>query len=186
MKHLIKSTYIISLLLLSFCIQSCSKYEEGPKVSFYSKKKRVIGNWKIYSHSVDGKRLNDVEILSKGTLKCDFSNNYIDYTNTRYLTPYNWEFKEASYINRQEWYHREVDAVNTRYDCFIQYKTFYKYIDDGGDWEFSDDKKQIILKPYFGTISKISFDIKKLAYSEMRIVGKIDGKEHDITLTRND
>jgi len=186
MKHIIKSTFFISFLLLSFCIQSCSKYEEGPKVSLYSKKRRVIGTWEVYTHKVDGKSLGDIEILSKGTLKCDFSNNYFDYTNSRYLTPYSWEFKDASYIYNQEWYHTEIDANRSQYDCFKQYKRYYKYVSDGGDWEFSDDKKQIILKPYFGAVRKITLDIKKLAYNEMRMVGTIDGKEHDITFTRND
>lgn len=56
MKNLYIST-IISSLILSFT--SCKKYEEGPTLSFRSKKERVANTWIISKAIEDGEDVTD-------------------------------------------------------------------------------------------------------------------------------
>lgn len=51
-----KSIYLI--LIIAF-LYSCGKYEEGPKVSFKSRQKRIEGLWKIHKLTV-----NDIDSTS--------------------------------------------------------------------------------------------------------------------------
>jgi hypothetical protein len=45
---------IAVLLVVSFFVTSCRKYEEGPNVSLRSKKARVTNNWRIESAELNG------------------------------------------------------------------------------------------------------------------------------------
>jgi len=45
---------IAVLLVVSFFVTSCRKYEEGPNVSLRSKKARVTNNWRIESAQLNG------------------------------------------------------------------------------------------------------------------------------------
>ena len=52
-----KSKYLTLVLaaIMVLSIQSCSKYDEGPGLSFRSKKARLSGTWKQTKESVNGK-----------------------------------------------------------------------------------------------------------------------------------
>lgn len=50
MKHL----PIVWLLTLLSAITACTKYEEGPAISFRKAENKVEGNWQISSYTVDG------------------------------------------------------------------------------------------------------------------------------------
>jgi hypothetical protein len=63
MKNIIISLKIIIVFILIFTT-SCSKYEEGPIISFRSKEKRLINTWEIK------------EILRNGE-NCEFSGNSV-------------------------------------------------------------------------------------------------------------
>ena len=52
MKTIIKS--IIALILCSFILSNCNKYVDGPKVSFRSKKARLVGDWKVEKYTENG------------------------------------------------------------------------------------------------------------------------------------
>lgn len=56
MKNLIKS---FVLLLSVIALASCSKYEEGPLISFKSAEKRLLGLWEITEMKV-----NDIDMIS--------------------------------------------------------------------------------------------------------------------------
>lgn len=42
------------LMVLTICISSCSKFEDGPCISFKSKEKRLQGEWLLKYWTVDG------------------------------------------------------------------------------------------------------------------------------------
>ena len=46
---------LLVLVGVAFMLGSCGKYEEGPGISFRSKKARVAGEWKLVKSTVDGK-----------------------------------------------------------------------------------------------------------------------------------
>jgi hypothetical protein len=45
MKKLLFAIFIMATMTLTF--SSCGKYEDGPKISFASKKSRLAGDWKV-------------------------------------------------------------------------------------------------------------------------------------------
>jgi hypothetical protein len=45
---------LIVAVALVFSVQSCGKYDEGPGLSFRSKKARVAGTWKLSKSSTNG------------------------------------------------------------------------------------------------------------------------------------
>lgn len=45
---------IIALALFLFTVTACSKFEDGPKISFRSIKKRILGNYKIEYFAKNG------------------------------------------------------------------------------------------------------------------------------------
>ncbi|MCC7301608.1 MAG: hypothetical protein IT233_03105 [Bacteroidia bacterium] len=56
-----KKTIIWTLALLMFgsiAIVSCSKYEEGPKISLRTRKGRLAGDWKLTEMLVNGTAVN--------------------------------------------------------------------------------------------------------------------------------
>ncbi|HBF88305.1 MAG TPA: hypothetical protein DDX39_06645 [Bacteroidales bacterium] len=45
--------FLIKILLVSFLFVGCTKFEEGPKISLFSKAKRIIRTWEIeYVHDL--------------------------------------------------------------------------------------------------------------------------------------
>lgn len=89
----INTLYIV--FLMSFFVFSCSKYEEGPKISLLSKNKRISREWKVeYSvnlstnieHSADFQDWS-LEFIKDGTY-----NQTIVYGQTQTTITGNWEF----------------------------------------------------------------------------------------------
>lgn len=175
--------FTIALTTMALYLQSCSKYEEGPKISLYSKKKRVIGTWKVYVHSVDGVSVFNEVTTSTGELTCNNQTQKVQYRTTKRIAFYPWKFEKGSYSLNQEFIYKTVDQYNSAKQCFPLYKENSNFISEDGSWEFSDDKKQLILKPKSG--DNKTFDIKELSHGEIHIVGIIQGQKHDITLTRD-
>ena len=52
MKTIIKNTFVFTLILAMF--SSCSKFEDGPKISFRSIEKRIYGTYRIEYFSKNG------------------------------------------------------------------------------------------------------------------------------------
>jgi hypothetical protein len=62
---------ILGLLVLFFALSSCKKYEDGPTISFLSKKSRVVNVWQLDKKFENGKEL---------TLTADDKDDYIEFT----------------------------------------------------------------------------------------------------------
>ncbi len=50
-------SFFIVIFIISLAVTSCRKYEDGPNISFRTKKARVTNNWKVESVLLNG---NDV------------------------------------------------------------------------------------------------------------------------------
>ncbi len=48
------STIFLVIVVVAVAISSCRKYEEGPNISFRSKKARLTNNWRVESAEVNG------------------------------------------------------------------------------------------------------------------------------------
>lgn len=184
MKSTLKTIrFTLLLALIALYLQGCTKYEEGPKISLYSKKHRVVGTWKVFVHDVDGVSIfNEIPYFT-GELSCNNQMQKVQYKNTTRMAFYPWKFEKTSYSFNNELVNKTVDQYNSAKLCFPLYKENSTFISEDGGWEFSDDKKQLILKPKSGDTK--TFDIKKLGHDQIHIVGTIQGKKHDITLTRD-
>lgn len=56
MKNIVQ--FVIVILIVSCAVSSCRKYEEGPNVSFRTKKARVTNNWRIESAELNGNEVS--------------------------------------------------------------------------------------------------------------------------------
>lgn len=184
MKSTIKTIrFTLLLALTALYLQGCTKYEEGPKISLYSKKHRVIGKWTVFVHDVDGVSIFNEVMTSTGELSCNNQMQKVQYRTTKRNAFYSWKFEKSSYSFNLEFVYKTVDQYNSAKLCFPLYKENSTFISEDGNWEFSDDKKQIILKPKSGDAK--TFDIKELSHGTIHIVGAVQGQKHDITLTRD-
>ena len=53
MKTILKTGFAL-IIAVSATVYSCRKYEDGPKISFSSKKSRIAGTWKVDKYLLDG------------------------------------------------------------------------------------------------------------------------------------
>ena len=95
MKKLI--IYSFAFLMLSAAASSCSKYEEGPKLAFSSKKSRLVGEWKLTKQTLNGTDNNLTNVTTTLSIKDDATFYYkIAYSvlGIPYTVDYNgkWEF----------------------------------------------------------------------------------------------
>lgn len=175
--------FTVMLMTMALYLQACSKYEEGPKISLYSKKHRVVGTWTVFVHDVDDISIFNEVMTSKGELSCNNQMQKVQYRNTKRNAFYSWKFEKTSYSYNEEFVYKSVDQYNSAKLCFPLYKENSTFLTENGSWEFSDDKMKIILKPKSGATK--TYDIKELSHNQIHIVGTVQGKKHDITLTRD-
>lgn len=173
-KIVIKSTLIIALTLLLFITDGCKKYEDGPSVSFRSKKQRLIGIWSLKTFSV----------------------NNIDST-----FYYNQSFNTIrfEFLDKTEENDILINFVNSRKFCELDLSNGAIM----GEWDFLDNEKKLSLRFIdwgfilgggkavisgfgpFGT-SKISkWYIKKLTNEELVIVTTYNIVNYEIKLKKH-
>jgi hypothetical protein len=73
---------------------SCSKYEDGPAISFLSKKKRLTGHWEIVEISNPNKLAKPINPVSTMEFKKDNTGilTKINSSGENEIAYYNWEF----------------------------------------------------------------------------------------------
>ena len=62
---LIKYSFIAFLITI---LSSCSKYEEGPKFSFSTKKSRLVGEWKLVKQTENNVEVNLENVEASATI----------------------------------------------------------------------------------------------------------------------
>jgi hypothetical protein len=69
-----KKPYLLMLIIIiAFAETSCNKYEEGPLISFRSKKNRLLGVWKVVEFKKDNE---DLTQFYQDTCGCNFEFAY--------------------------------------------------------------------------------------------------------------
>ena len=89
---------IVCLLILASMIAGCKKYEDGPSISFASKKSRIEGKWEIEKVFINGtedtSHLNskpEIKFTKDGSFTYSSVNPYTSAVN---VYDGNWEFKD--------------------------------------------------------------------------------------------
>lgn len=85
-----KLTTVLALTVLTGLV-SCKKYEEGPSVSFQSKKARVSNTWEIEKLVIDGDDLTSLQV-DDYYLKFSKDGGYESGAGSDKFTEGNWEF----------------------------------------------------------------------------------------------
>ncbi len=67
-----KKLLLLSALALLLVGTGCKKYENGPMISFHSKKGRVVNNWKVITYKINGQD----ESLDGEEILFDFNEDY--------------------------------------------------------------------------------------------------------------
>lgn len=119
---------LITLLIL-FLILSCSKYEDGPKLSLLTKESRLVNKWKLDSE-------------------------------TKYIE------KSQPVTNPDTTY----PSISANYIEFEKHNIYYTP-NDTGQWDFYDDKKNIIITL---NQTKDTFKILKLKNKSLWLVFNSD------------
>jgi hypothetical protein len=129
MKKLFKSALLILISgVFLFGIQGCSKYPEGPTISFKSRTDRISNEWKIDNYKVNG---------------TDYTSLVTGYTETFTkggTYSYNWGILSGSgtwkFINNDK--EVQITGLNNQSDVTLfilklEEKQFWYYIMDGND-----------------------------------------------------
>jgi hypothetical protein len=69
---------VLSLIVVTTFLSSCSKYDEGSKFTLLTKKSRMVNDWHLMSETVDGFEINLSEISKQLELSKDGSYKYTD------------------------------------------------------------------------------------------------------------
>jgi hypothetical protein len=90
---------VLSLIVATTFLSSCSKYDEGSKFTLLSKKSRMVNDWHLTSISQDGVALNMSGITQYLDLRKDGSATLTISINIGGLlvdnsTDYTWEFND--------------------------------------------------------------------------------------------
>lgn len=90
---------VLSLIVATTFLSSCSKYDEGSKFTLLTKKSRMVNNWHLTSISQDGAALNmsgiqlDMNLMKDGSATTTLSYTVLGQTFTD-VTNGTWEFND--------------------------------------------------------------------------------------------
>ncbi|MBI5538533.1 MAG: hypothetical protein HY951_00605 [Bacteroidia bacterium] len=114
-----KKLYIF-LFVTTILLSSCTKYEEGPKITFRSIDSRIIGDWKVTEYSC-----NDVDSLQYYNDSCG-SNLSIDLNEGHYRRNYtvsfiggNKEFFAFATFSNNDSYNLNVESGYDNYNKYF-------------------------------------------------------------------
>lgn len=137
------------LLVIILIMVGCGKYEEGPGISFRSKRHRIEGKWNITSYVISNQeQLNYYEYGPLVSVKCQSSSNTVFLYAKWALVRSEWEIKkDGTYTKIWNYNNREIDHNMTAFTCKESYFPDFEDFDtEDGDWEFAKDKEYIIFK----------------------------------------
>ena len=90
---------VLSLIVATTFLSSCSKYDEGSKFTLLTKKSRMVNNWHLTSITQDGVSLNmsgillDLNLMKDGSATTTLSYTVLGQTFTD-VTNGTWEFND--------------------------------------------------------------------------------------------
>lgn len=166
---------VIASSLIFF--DGCKKYEDGPMLSFRSKKARVEGNWKVDKYTVDGiDVLNHSDNLSYYSSMCSATFNYVETQTANFTMNLTKDGGLSFSINLK---FKTMDQYATDNSCSLIYQDNSDAISEAGTWSFLDKKTKIQF--YMGGDISI-YDILELKEKEMKIKGTNSGSVEELLL----
>jgi hypothetical protein len=87
----IASVLVISLFVLGLGLSSCGKYEDGPSISFRSKKARLVGTWVVEKIYLNGNE----QTLITSSLEIDKDEEYTVKLGTLTVEEGKWNFGDG-------------------------------------------------------------------------------------------
>lgn len=154
MKKAVQSFILLSFYLI---INSCSPYEEGPKISLRSKQARITGTWHAESYTRSGE---DVLKIVYGSL--------VTTTDFEFVVKDNGDYTQKYVIT--------TSSGSSSYSVTNEFK---------GNWQFNADKTQLLLQAE-GETESIAWDILQLKNSTLHIKAVLQVGEEDIHFKKID
>jgi len=146
-----KITYLLILLSSYTFINSCSPYEDGPKISLRSKQLRITGTWNADSYTRSGENVLNI-VYGSLVISTDFE----------FVINDNGEYTQKYVIT--------TSTGSSSYSVTNEFK---------GKWQFNADKTQLLLQDE-GDTESIAWDILQLKNSELHINAVLQVGEEDI------
>ena len=147
-----KTKSFISIIIVLLIFLGCSKYEDGPLISFRSKEKRLINTWEVKSitNLSSGAAVSTSDYINS-ELDISINNIQIDSLNVSVLNFLFLEDNECKY----------KVTFTSSYNPFP-----LTYLLDG-TWEFSGDTDLIVTLQYDGDSDTETYKILRLAKDEL-------------------
>lgn len=181
---------LLALAAFTFVFSGC-KYEEGPGISFRTKKDRLANEWKVTGYEIDGNE----DAAAKNSFRSSGDSVELIFTMTRNN---NYALNMAyvdGYVSPSGDKLLSPNATDSRayYDilgAFSVNNKLVKKISQGGKYSFDDRYRKVIFGangtgdmsyPEGGDTSRVSADIIMLKNKMLKLEFEIESKKHRIT-----
>jgi hypothetical protein len=160
--------FLFSTIFLVF--EGCKKYEQGPSISFRSKKSRVAGDWVVTSYSWGYSNWSYKSYGSEYNM-CNGGGSIL--CNTFYqINSFLMSFdKDGSYSWERKTTFSDTDITETWNTCTACYDTITNNESYSGKWHFTSKKSEIeitnyILDPFYDPNSQHNYgiDLKSMTW----------------------
>lgn len=163
-----KLLIILTILTFGLNLQSCKKYEEGPSFSLKTKKKRLVGEWKLESFN----DLNEI-VVNEYTLTDEFGDCGV-HTVHEIIRKYQnviWDIETDNDVKVRHTYVRLQFSHGLSFntpECEIVYTTLDSVDQsESKTWEFHNKKSELlIVEP---GVSSDEYQIIRLADDELKL-----------------
>ena len=176
----IKFTLLLTIIIVALTFSECKKYEEGPRISFRSKEKRVEGEWDVSTFTINGE--NQLLQTFSGYHNCA-SGGQAYYNETNTITRYVWTFEKDTWNSAQTEDRKILDQFTTYNNCSAFYSYTTNTYAENGTWEFISKKEKIEI--IFPSNDVMIFSIIELKEKEMKLEGNdSSGETWKMTFTK--
>jgi hypothetical protein len=132
-----KQSFLLVLVASLFFFVSCSKYEDGPAISFLSRKARLVNKWKLEKYYKDGQEQTLSEDDKKGYMELKKDNTYeeVDYSGALSITS-TGTWSEVDNYSKIHIKIKITDQISYEYEYTIlrlmSNQLWWKRVDDDG------------------------------------------------------
>jgi len=135
---------ILFLTLSIAILVGCKKYEDGPFISFRTKRARVEGNWNVTLYSYGN--FNLLGLLNNSLLYNCQNGGYVLCNTFNQITNFKMQFTKTG---KYSWHRNTTSCIvnenKTINTCSPCYDTIYNYESYNGRWRFNDDKTELTI-----------------------------------------
>jgi len=138
----------LALLAMTYSIllSSCKKYDEGPRISFLSKKYRIEGKWKASSVILNNQEIMGYSFtLNKYNVTCTSGAKFQMYDYQR-LVSFEFNFKKDDNLSiSSKTLIKEIDGTKSYLKCDKYYlQEWESNYNENYYWEFDKKKENVI------------------------------------------